>query len=287
MADAFEIAWFNGRLQPLRDITISPLDRGYLFGDGVYEVIPVYAGFATGLTLHLQRLRRSLAAIALPCSLDDTDLVQRFDEVIDANGGGTMSLYLQISRAGDSGRDHRYPEAGGCNVFLMACTLTPPEKAHYARGVRLAQHPDVRWHRCDIKSTSLLANVMARQFADEAGATEALLVRDGHVTEASASAIACVIDGDIVAPPLDQYLLPSVTRELVFTSAQQLGYRIVEQPLMLDAALSADEMLLMSSNREVAPVIAVDDVSIGSGTPGPVWSALFDAYQQLKVPATS
>ncbi|MEM8549028.1 MAG: aminotransferase class IV, partial [Pseudomonadota bacterium] len=258
MATALNIAWFNGQFAALADIRISPLDRGYLFGDGVYEVIPVYNGQPLGMAQHLDRLQQSIAAIALGGAPSNASITAMFKDLVAANGGGDMSLYLQVSRAGDDGRDHRYPEASGCNVFAMAAALSPPDVARYEAGVKLMQMQDLRWQRCDIKTTSLLSNVMARQHADLGGADEAFLVRDGNLTEGASSAIACIIDGVLTAPPEDAALLPSVTRALTWEIASAEGIPTAERALSVTEALAAEEMLLLSSTREIAPVVAVD-----------------------------
>lgn len=282
MAQALEHAWHDGRLQSLADVRISPLDRGYLFGDGVYEVIPVYGGRPLALDRHLARLNRSCSAIRLPLAYDDNDVAALVQQLVDANGGGNQSVYLQISRTGDAGRDHRFPEAQVSNVFAMSSPLAAIDVEAYRRGVSAVVLPDQRWGRCDIKSTSLLANVLARQDASEAGAAEALLERDGELIEGAASAVGCIIGGALVLPVEDVRVLPSVTRALAVDVAVSLGIAVETRRVTMDECRAADEILLMSSTREIVPVGMLDGAPVGTGAAGPVWEQLFAGYQQLK-----
>ncbi|MEO0575836.1 MAG: aminotransferase class IV [Pseudomonadota bacterium] len=282
MASALELAWYNGKITPLSHVHISPLDRGYLFGDGVYEVIPVYAGKALGQQQHVMRLRRSLSAIELKLALSDSDIHTALDALVVANGGGDMSLYVQVSRAGDDGRDHRFPGAGNTNVFAMSCALTPPSIDTYRAGLKAITMTDERWLRCDIKSTSLLANVLARQQADRNDAAEAVLLRDGHLIEGATSAIACVVDDALLIPPQSPMLLPSITRELAIECALNASIDVHESAVPEHTLRNCDELILMSSTREVAPLVMLDDQPVGNGEPGPVWERLFTAYQHLK-----
>lgn len=276
------MAWHNGELLPLADVSISPLDRGFLFGDGVYEVIPFYAGQAFGYQRHWRRLLNSLKAIALPLGVPSAAFKEAIDALITANDGGDQALYLQVSRAGDHGRDHRFPDAQVSNLFMMSNRLAPLDVAAYRRGFDAVLANDERWARCDIKSVSLLANVLARQRASEATAIEAILTRDGQITEGAASAIACVIDGELLAPAESRALLPSVTRAIVWELAERLGIPTGIRPISTEALLAADEVMMMSSTKEIAPIVHVDGRSIGEGKPGPVWQRLFEAYQQEK-----
>lgn len=285
MAQALEHAWHDGRLQPLAEVRISPLDRGYLFGDGVYEVIPVYAGRPLAWARHLARLNRSCAAIRLPLGYDEAAIEALVQHLVDANGGGNQSVYLQVSRTGDAGRDHRFPEAQVSSLFAMSSPLAAIDVEAYRRGVAAVVLPDQRWGRCDIKATSLLANVLARQEASEAGAAEALLERDGELIEGAASAVGCVVDGTLVLPIEDARVLPSVTRALTVDVAASLGIPVETRPVAMTECRAADEILLMSSTREIVPVGTLDGAPVGTGAAGPVWERLFAGYQQLKAGA--
>ncbi len=282
MADALSMAWHGGYIKPLAEVSISPLDRGFLFGDGVYEVIPVYDGKPLALALHLQRFTRSLAEIRLPAPMDSDALSDVITALIDANGGGNQTIYLQASRNGDAGRDHRFPPQQHSTLFGMSSRLKPVSAADYADGVSAVTLPDQRWARCDIKSTSLLANVLARQAANEAGAVEAILTRGDKMIEGAASAAVCIIDGACVAPPEDTALLPSITRRLTLELATGENIPVVVREIGIEECRRADELLLMSSTKELMPVVALDGATIGGGKPGPVWAQLFAAYQHVK-----
>lgn len=275
-------AWHNHQLQAITDVHISPLDRGFLFGDGVYEVIPFYDGHAVGLQGHLDRLKRSLAAIALCAPVDDATLADIFSQVVEANGSRTQSLYLQVSRTGDRGRDHRFPDTIDSSLFVMTTALEAPSAEQYLHGHKAILRHDERWARCDIKSISLLANVLAKQAAAESDAIESILHRDGFITEGAASAVACVIDGVLVAPPMDESLLPSVTRDLIWAVAQRIGQATEIRPISVSACLAADEVVLMSSTKEIVPIVRIDEHQIGTGKAGDVWQRLFDGYQAMK-----
>ena len=275
-------AWHDGDLKPLSDVHISPLDRGFLFGDGVYEVIPYPGGRAVGLHGQLSRLRDSLAAIDLPLVQDDAALEAIFEQVVSANGGGGQSLYLQVSRAGDTRRNHAFPTQQISSLFVMTQPLAPLDIDRYNTGFHAILAHDTRWQRCDIKSTSLLANVLAKQAAEDAEAIEAILHRDGFITEGSTSAIACVVDGVLIAPPLDTTLLPSVTRDLVWRLTEQMNLPTRCEPVPVDTLLAASEVWLMSSTKDVAPIVSVGPTRIGNGSPGPIWRELFDAFQSTK-----
>ncbi|MEO1582531.1 MAG: aminotransferase class IV [Pseudomonadota bacterium] len=282
MARALEYGWHDGAVRPLSEIRISPLDRGFLFGDGVYEVIPAYGGKPLGLEEHLRRMTLSLAAIDLPEPCSQDALTSIIDQVLAANGPGNQSIYIQVSRSGDDGRDHKFPVANTPSLFLMTSPLTPPTWARYSEGFAAISLPDDRWQRCDIKSTSMLANVLARESATRSGALEALLERNGFLVEGAASAIGCVIDGRLCLPPESTAMLPSVTRHLTMDIASGIGVATHIAPITMDQVRSADELLLMSSTKEIAPLTSLDGAPIGAGKPGPTWDALFTAYQERK-----
>ncbi|MEM6819558.1 MAG: aminotransferase class IV [Pseudomonadota bacterium] len=282
MARALEHGWHDGAVKPLSEIRISPLDRGFLFGDGVYEVIPAYGGKPLGLEEHLRRMTLSLAAIDLPEPCSNDALRSIIEEVITANGGGDQSIYIQVSRSGDDGRDHKFPAANKPSLFLMTSPLSPPTRARYTEGFAAISLPDDRWQRCDIKSTSMLANVLARESATQSGALEALLERDGFLVEGAASAIGCVIDRRLCLPPESNAMLPSVTRHLTTSIAADIGVAVHIAPIAMDDVRTADELLLMSSTKEIAPLTSLDGAPIGTGSPGAIWDALFTAYQERK-----
>jgi len=279
MAEILPNVWLDGEIVPAGQARISPLDRGFLFGDAVYEAMPVCGGRVVGESEHLARLDRSLGAIGIRNPADEAGWRRLFARLVEANGGGDMFLYLQVSRGADAGRDHRFPAATEPTVLAMAMHWRPPREADYPSGVNAALAPDQRWARCDIKSTSLLANVLARQDAAERGAAEAILHRDGWVTEGAASTIAIVTGGTLLAPPPDPSLLPSVTLQLAWAVAEAEGIPRARRRFTVEELLEADEVIMLASSRELVPVGRVDDTTIGTGAPGPLWRRLFRGYQ--------
>lgn len=281
MADTLPYVFLDGDILPGAEARISPLDRGFLFGDAVYEAMPVAGGRIVGESAHLARLGRSLHAIGIPNPADDDGWRAIFARLQEANGGGDMCLYLQVSRGADAGRDHRFPASGRPTVYAMAMAWTPPAEEDYPTGVKACLVPDLRWARCDIKSTSLLANVLARQQAAAAGADEAILHRDGWITEGAASTVAVVIDDTLIAPPPDPSVLPGVTLQLAWEVAAAEDLPRARRRFTVEELLAAAEVIMLSSSRELAPVGRVDDTVIGDGTPGPVWRRLFRRFQEM------
>ncbi|WP_020146373.1 D-amino acid aminotransferase [Thioalkalivibrio sp. ALJ15] len=278
------VAYFNGDFMPLESVRISPLDRGFLFGDSVYEVIPSYAGQLFLLTEHLERLQRSLDAIRLESPLSFDQWRGMLEELVRRNEGDVpidLGLYLQVTR-GVAPRDHAFPAGGPPTVFAMANPIAPLPDTIRQAGVAAVTGPDTRWSRCDIKATTLLANVLARQEAREQDAVEAILLRDGQVTEGAASNVFALVDGTLVTPPLASSLLAGVTRALVLRLAAQCGLDVVERDLSESQLRAADEIWLTSSTKELLPVCRLDGHPVGAGVPGPAWQAVHAAYQQAK-----
>ncbi|MEO1575601.1 MAG: aminotransferase class IV [Pseudomonadota bacterium] len=283
MATQLQHGFFNGEILPLADIRLSPLDRGFLFGEGVYEVIPVYAGAPLGLDRHLARLKRSLAQIALPCPLSDAALVAMVADLIRANGGGDLSIYLHFTRGvSRSVRNHVYPEQAEPTVFGMCQTLDPREPGVARDGVAAVTLPDLRWARCDIKATSLLANTMAREHARAEGAAEAILTRDDYVTEGAASSVFAITDGVVTQPPPDPAILPGTTAAFVAALLDDASIEWRYADLPVDALRRADEVWLASSTRELLPVTTLDNAPVGTGRPGPLWQRVDALYQDAK-----
>lgn len=280
MAELLSTVCIDGAILPAAEARISPLDRGFLFGDAVYEAMPVCGGRIPGEAEHLARLERSLDAIGIPNPHDEAAWRQLFARLIEANGGGDMLLYLQVSRGADTGRDHRFPAGAAPTVVVLAMRWQAPRESDYPEGVNAVLAPDQRWARCDIKSTSLLPNVLARQEAAAQGAAEAILHRDGWVTEGAASTIAIVNDDTLLAPPPDPSVLPSVTLQLVWQIAEAVDIPRARRRFTVEELLAADEVIMLASSRELVPVGRVDDTTIGTGAPGPLWRRLFRLYQQ-------
>ena len=282
MAAPLPIAHLNGRFLPLAEARISPLDRGFLFGDGVYEVIPAYAGRLFHLQAHLKRLQYSLDCIRLRNPLNEAGWSGLLNKLVADNGGGDQAVYLQVSRGADVGRDHSFPSGVPATIFAMSSPLgTLPEELR-SRGAKVRIMQDIRWHRCDIKSTALLGNVLLRQEATDHGCHEGILVRDGHATEGTASSLFIVQDGIIVTPPKSPDLLPSITRDVVLELAERHRLPWREARIPAGELSLAEEIWLASSTREVYAVTELDGAKAGGGSPGPHWKRMFDLFQQHK-----
>ncbi|MEE9136340.1 MAG: aminotransferase class IV [Gammaproteobacteria bacterium] len=270
MSDALSIVYLNGSFQNIREAHISPLDRGFLFGDAVYEVIPVHGGKPLLLKEHLARLERSLSEIRMVNPHTPEEWSSIVKSLIEQNSGGNLGIYIQISRGADTGRDHAVPDGIDPTVFGMASRIADTDS--WDSGVTAITLPDLRWARCDIKSTALLANVLARQQAVEAGADDAILIRDGYVTEASVSSVIIVEGGVLVTRNNGPELLPGTTRQLVLTLATEAGLSCREEAISEERLRTADELWLMSAGRGVVPVTHLDGSPVGDGKPGPVWN---------------
>ncbi len=271
MAEPLSICHLNGSLLPLREARISPLDRSFLFGDGVYEVIAVRRGQARRLAANLARLSRSLRELRIREPHDESRWRQLIAELIHANGDGDLYVYLQVSRGAEYGRNHAPLPDIEPTVFGFCAPLPLPTADVLARGVTCITASDTRWARCDIKSVALLANVLLRQQAIEAGASEVILLRDGHLTEASASSIEVVIDGEIRTPPNSPQLLPGTTRSLIEELADQHGMARRVTAVSESQLRTADEIWLTAATRGVIAVTTLDASPVGDGKPGPLW----------------
>jgi len=282
MAVPLPIAWFNGRYTPLADVRVSPLDRGFLFGDAVYEVIPVYAGQPFLLDPHLDRLERSLAEVRMRNPCPRADWVALVTGLVQRNGADNAAVYLQVTRGADTGRDHTFPgEHVQPTVFAMVTPISQPGPG--LAGIRAITRPDQRWGRCDIKSTALLANVLARHEAAEAGAGEAILIRNGELTEGSASSVIIVEQGALVRRPAGPEVLPGTTTDAVFAVARQCGLACRDEPIPEERLRRADEIWIAAATRGIAPVVALDGRPVGDGQPGPVWRQVAAAFDATRV----
>jgi D-alanine transaminase len=275
------IAHFNGALLPLDRISISPLDRGFIFGDGVYEVIPVYEGVMLRGREHFERLQRSMDEIRLdnPHTVDEWLAISR--ELL-AHHPGNQALYIQVTRGVPPKRDHVLPKGLTPTVFMMSNPLASPSREAVENGVACITHRDFRWEKCHVKSTSLLGNVLARQLSADVGATETILVRDGFVTEASASNVFVVKDGTVLAVPQDNLILLGITYELVELLAAEGTVGLQVRPIAEAELRSADEVWLSSSTKEVLAVTTLDGKPVGNGKPGPLFKRMHQLYQDYK-----
>ncbi|MHB8744015.1 MAG: D-amino-acid transaminase [Sulfuricaulis sp.] len=273
--------YLNGEFLPPDRARISVFDRGFIFGDGVYEVIPAFGGRLFRLAHHLTRLEASLAAIRLHNPHTSQEWHTIFTRLMAANGTSDQSIYLQITR-GVAPRDHAFPPNVTPTVFAYAQPLKYPPAEQLAQGVAAITTSDIRWQRCDIKAIALLANALLRQQAIDHGAVEAILVRDGLVTEGAASNIFVVIGDRIITPPKGPYILPGITRDLVVEIARSNKISCDEQPLPVQTLHAADEVWLTSSTKEVLPITQIDGHAVGNGKPGPMHARLFALYREYK-----
>lgn len=280
------IAYLNGQLLPIEEAKVPALDRGFLFGDGVYEVIPVYAGRLFRFKQHIARLENSLRGIRLPMEQTLQDWANICHQLIEQNSLNNASIYLQITRGAYPERNHDFPANPNPTIFAMITALpevqaVPSDKD--LQGISVITAEDIRWQRCDIKAITLLANCMLKQQALECGANDTILVRGGVAFEATSSNLFIVRDGVIITPPLSEHLLPGITRDFLLWLAEQHGILTEQRLIPEHELLQADEIWLTSSTKEIRPVTRLNDVTIGDGTAGPVWRQMYDHYQQLKV----
>jgi len=271
---------FDGAFMPLSQARVHPLDRGFIYGDGVYEVIPAYGGHYLRLDAHIARLERSLAEARIANPYPAQRWADILAELLTRHGGGDASVYLQVTR-GVAPRDHAFPDCPP-TVFAMPRALKPVPAEQVERGLKAISLADIRWQWCQIKSISLQGAAMLRQQAIDAGADEAILHRGRWVTEGAAANLFAVIDGAVLTPPPSNWLLHGITRDLVLELAAQVDLRVDERPLRLKELLAADEIWLSSSTREVLAVTQLDGAPVGDGRPGPAWRRVWDAYQAFK-----
>lgn len=275
------ICHLNGEFLPIADARIPVLDRGFIYGDGVYEVIPVYARRPFRLDGHLARLKRSLAAIRIENPMTDAAWASLVTELVARNEPADQSVYIQVTR-GVARRDHSFPKGVEPTVFLMSNPLTVPSKEQVDRGVLAVTATDNRWYRCDIKSTALLANVLLRQFATDQGAAEAVLLRDGFLTEGSAANIFAVQGGVILTPAKSHLLLPGITYDVILELARSAGLPLEQRDVSEAEVRGADELWLTSASREVLAITTLDGRPVGNGAPGPMFRRMYALFQDLK-----
>lgn len=277
------IVYLNGAYLPEEQALVPVSDRGFLFGDGVYEVIPAYGGHLLRLDEHLARLQHSLDGIRLANPMDQRQWQTLLEALLARNAdlGDDLSVYLQVTR-GAAKRDHAFPAGVPATVYASVSAITPLSAELVAGGLAAITVPDIRWQRCDIKAITLLPNVLMRQQAIDAGAADAILVRDGMVTEGAASNIFIVLQGEVITPPKGQYLLPGITRDLVLELVRVEGLPLREAFFSPEQLAQADEVWLTSSTREVVAVTQLDGKPVADGRPGPVWARIYAQYQQLK-----
>jgi D-alanine transaminase len=273
--------YLNGLFLPISEAKVSVLDRGFIYGDGVYEVVPVYAREPYRLRQHLARLQRSLDGIRLANPHGDADWEAIIRELVARQPFDDQGVYFQVTR-GAAKRDHAFPKDTPPTVFMMANPLPLPSREQVENGVAVVTGADERWLHCDLKTISLLGNVLARQFAVDRNAVETVLFRDGYLTEASASNVLVVRNGEVLAPPKDNLILPGITYDAAWDLARDGGLKFDIRPITRAEALGADEMWLSSSTKEVLAVTTLDGKPFAGGKPGPVFREMYRLFQASK-----
>jgi len=284
------LCYLNGDYGSLRDAKVSVLDRGFIFGDGVYEVVPAYGGKLFRFDEHMARLARSLGKLRIPNPLKPEQWLERsrrLASALMAQGGAPDQLvYIQVTR-GVALRDHVMPPDIEPTVFMMANVMKPPSTEQRHQGVACMTARDFRWERGDIKSISLLGNVLARQMSADRDAIETIMFRAGYLTEAAASNVWVVHEGALLGPPKSEHVLEGIRYELIKELCEECGIAYNLRPIPEADVASADEILLSSATKEILPVTTLDGEGVGHGAlrgkPGPVYGRLYEAYQRAKL----
>jgi D-alanine transaminase len=283
------LCYLNGEYSSLRDAKVSVLDRGFLFGDGVYEVVPVYAGKLFRFEEHMARLTRSLSKIRIANPHSAEQWLERCRRLVRALAEQTQApeqiVYIQVTR-GVAPRDHVMPRDIAPTVFMMTSVMKPPSAEQRHAGVACVTARDFRWERGDIKSISLLGNVLARQLSADHGALETVMFRAGFLTEAAASNVWVVHEGAVLGPPKSEHVLEGIRYELIRELCEECGIAFNLRPIPEAEVMAADEVLLSSASKEILPVTTLDGHAVGHGAlrgkPGPVYARLYEAYQAAK-----
>jgi D-alanine transaminase len=273
--------FLNGQLVPISQATVSVLDRGFIFGDGVYELVPVYSRVAFRLDEHLARLERSLGETRIRNPYSRAQWRDIVYKLVDAQPFEDQGVYFQVTR-GVAKRDHAFPKDAEPTVFAMSNPLVTPAKELVQKGAAAVSAHDNRWLRCDIKSISLIGNCLLRQLSAEAGAVETILFRDGKLTEASASNVFVVKRGVILSPPKSSLILPGITYDVVVELARANGLPLELRDVAEREVRGADEVWVSSSSKEVLPIVSLDGAPVGDGRPGPLFGRMYQLYQEFK-----
>ncbi len=274
-------AFLNGEYLPLEECRVSVLDRGFIFGDGIYELITIYKNNAFYLTQHLERLQRSMDEVKITSPYSNAEWETLINSLVHQSEHDDLAIYIQVTR-GIAPRDHFFPTSAQATVFAMANPLPIVSSEHLQNGVELITSDDIRWQRCDIKTISLLANILAKDEAAKVSATEAIMVRDGYALEGSASNLFVVREDVVYTHPKDHLILPGITRDVVLELLGELGVECREQPIPKDWLYSADELWITSSTKEVLAATKIDGKLVAEGKPGKLWRQTYDQYQQHK-----
>jgi D-alanine transaminase len=279
------LVFLNGEFMPLAEARIPVLDRGFIFGDGIYEVVPVYGRRLFRFDEHIARLNRSLGKLRIPQPATREQWLERCRTLVAAGSEADQVLYIQVTR-GVAPRDHVMPAHPVPTVFMMTNPMKHATAEQRHAGVACITARDFRWERGDIKSTSLLGNVLARQMSADHGATETIMFRDGHLTEAAASNVWIVHEGALLGPPKSEVVLEGIRVELLRELCEDCGIAYNLRPITEADVRAADEVLLSSATKEILPVTRIDGEPVGHGAlrgkPGPVYGRLYEAYQRAK-----
>lgn len=276
-----DIVYLNGKFMPIDEAYVPVLDRGFIFGDGVYEVVPVYSKHPFRLAEHLRRLQYSLDKVRITNPHSDAEWTKLVNEIVKRNDGDDQSVYFQVTR-GVAKRDHAFPKGVSPTVFMMSNPLVTPSPALVESGVACVSAEDYRWLNCDIKSVSLLGNCLLRQLSADVGATETILFRDGKLTEASSSNVFIVKNGVVLTPPKDNFVLPGITYDVVLEIARTREFEVEVRAVSEAEVRSADEIWVTSSTKEVLAVTTLDGKAVGDGRPGALFRRMHALYQQFK-----
>lgn len=278
-----QIVYLDGEFMPMNEARVSPMDRGFLFGDGVYEVIPVYQRQVFEWPAHLARLKYSLKATSITNPLSDQAWLDMIEQLITRHEWANQFIYLQVSRGVQIPRDHLPAADLTPTVYAYTNPLKPVADHILQHGIKVISLEDIRWLRCDIKALTLLPNVMAKLQAQAAGVDDVILVRaDGSVSEGSASNLFMVKDQTLITPPNSHKILPGITRLVIEKLARRHHIDLIERDIQQDELNSADELWLTSSTKEALPITQLNGQAVGSGKPGSVWQILRQHYQAYK-----
>ena len=281
------IVYLNGEYLPAEDAKISPFDRGFLFGDGIYEATPSYNGKTVALGLHLDRMKNGLRSIGIDNPLTDDEWREVARNISEMNGNENVGIYFHVSRGNEGRRFHGFPTDVKPTVFAMVIAIDPhPEvpDRFTKKGLKVASTEDLRWRRCNIKSTALLGNVLHFQESFAAGKDETIMYNSaGELTEASSSNVFIVKDCEVVTPPLDYQKLPGISRHITIEALRAEGsIPVAERVVTMDEVRNADEVWITNSSKHIAPVIEVDSQPVGDGKVGPLWEKAMKIYEEAK-----
>jgi D-alanine transaminase len=279
--DGASTVFLNGKFLPVDEARVSVLDRGFVFGDGVYELVPVYSRVPFRMDEHLARLERSLGAVRIRNPYSRAEWRDVIVQLVARQPFEDQGVYFQVTR-GVAKRDHAFPKDAAPTVFVMSNPLLSPPPELVERGAAAVTAVDDRWLHCDIKSISLLGNCLLRQASADAGAVETILFRDGRLTEASASNVFVVRGGVILSPPKSNLILPGITYDVVVELAQAAGLPFEYRAVSEAELRGADEVWVTSSSKEVLAIVALDGKRVGDGKPGPVFRRMYQLYQEFK-----